>query len=88
MYNPATLPSEEARVLTNVSLVTDPDVDKITISYQLKPGKKSSDLDSLALERALLTHISHSVVTWARYCRDTGLKTLGVNPDPVYKSEV
>lgn len=74
---------EDHVTLTSKSSVDDPDIYQIDVVCHLKPGKKGSDLDSFAQERALLKYVS-GLITWFQYCRDTGMKTLP-HVEPVYE---
>ena len=67
--------SKSSRTLTTVSCVDDPDVEQILISVLVKDGAPKP-LDSYVIERALLKHVGTNLISWFKYCRDNGMKTL------------
>ena len=62
--------------LSTTAVIDDPDVEQIKITAFLKKGVNVSGSDSFILERALLKHVGTNMISWFKYCRDYGMKTL------------
>lgn len=60
-----------------VSLVDHPKIEKVTFQVFYKAGVQVKDVDSFSTHECLLEFAAKSATVWARYLRDTGMKTIG-----------
>jgi hypothetical protein len=69
---------------TKALILDDPDVDEIEIKVTLKDGKKTEDISSIALERAILRFVGSNIPTYLDYVIRYKQRTYGKSPEPIY----
>ena len=60
--------------LTIKSMLDDPEFDQIEVILRKKVA--ADPTSSFGIERAVLRWIADHIPTWAKYCIDSGMKTL------------